>query len=660
MSTGGAESRLVGLAFIGALFDAEDKSYGDLLGSIVIRELADHVGGATAPELSSGISVRLGMEVPSATVASALSRKSVSNVVEQHGSTYHYTGKALPKVAVDRAAIVRQEANLVANLQEFAFGSFDEQWSVADATSALNTIIDRHAPALSQARPVPATTGDIPVVDRARAVIAAAWINLVLEKDPTRAEFLFTLVKGRVIGAALVDSRRGEYQHRFRKTTVYLDTPEVLSVLGYHGGPDKNALRAGLRVATAAGARIACLESTVTEVRNVILQAQYGPGVQRFRGPSRVQRHFAEAGVSSIQVREHADQLENDIRRRGIKVDQGESWDPSGVVDEELLREKLRISVHGPAQGGNSHGFDRGSAVDFDARALLSVFSARERMGGDRLETSRAILLTSNSRLVRAANGLDGFRSSGFGVCIGLHDFLNLMWLRSPAHFTEMPAGRLAMECAAMLTPSPEVWAQYSTHLAALEAEGEVSADTVAIALYSAEARQRVALSQARGESFDGSSVRLTVDRIEEARNAAYELERTAKLEAARERDQLLEEKAALQGQLQDEGSAKLEALGSLSVQAQRNETSRSRVKQFSIGVGRVVVSIPVSLVALGLAWFTLLANPDVEQPWNWMGAVGIGVLAVLGVSQAWSTVALWVGRVIERSLLRSLSLDEP
>jgi hypothetical protein len=362
--------------------------------------------------------------------------------------------------------------------------------------------------------------------------------------------------------------------------------------------------------------------------------------------------------VSSSQIREYADQLENNIELRGIEIDEGASWDRSGMIDEEALREMLRTAVHRPVEGAIVHGFDRGSAVDFDARALLSVFSARARMGGDRLESSKAILLTSNTRLARAANAFESFRDSGFGICIALHDFLNLMWLRNPAHFTEMPAGRLAMECAAMLTPSPEVWAKYSTNLAALEAAGEVSADTVAIALYSVEARQQVALSQARGEPFDGRSVRETVSRIEEARRTDFEAERLAKVEVVRERDQLLEDKDALQRRLQDEETSKQDMLGTISVQVQRGEASRTRVGEFSVAVGRTVIGVAVMLVATSVAWFTLLANPDVDPPWNWMGAIVIAGLAVLGVGSSWSTVSLRLGRGLERLLLRFFRLD--
>lgn len=655
-----ADNRLVGLAFIGALVDAEHKAYGDLVGSLVLRELAERTSGANAEELAASVGERLGMTFPAATVASALARRSLEGRVEQRGGVYYYVGRALPPLGIDRAAIARQQANLVSSLQGFAKDSFQEDWSVDEATRTLHMIVDRHAPALSLAKPVSVPTGDIPVIDRARGVIAAVWINGVLESDPVRSEYLFSLVKGRVIGAALVDVRRGEYQRKFRKTTIYLDTPEVLGALGLHGPGDRDAIRAGLRVANLAGARVAVLESTLTEVRNVIIQAQHSQSADRYRGPTRVRRYFEETGVSALQAREFADQLELSVSRRGFEIDVGASWDRTGAVDEDALREALRDFVHRPLDPGVPVGFDRGSAVDFDARALLSVYAARDRMAGDCLESARAVLLTSNTRLVRTANGFSDFRDQPFGVCIALHDFLNLMWLRNPADFTEMPAGRLSMECAAMLTPSPEVWAQYSSNLAKLEAAGEVSAETVAIALYSAEARLQVALTDARGEGFDGKSVRDTVERIEGAVRAEVQAERAEKLAAVLERDQLAAQRDALELELSAERESKSNALGDLSEHLERVRKTQASVRSFGIALGRVLVGVGVIGLALVLAWYTLLSNPEVEAPWNWLGAVVIAVLAVIGVGAAWSRLAVRIGGWVESGVLALLNLNEP
>ena len=252
----------------------------------------------------------------------------------------------------------------------------------------------------------------------------------------------------------------------------------------------------------------------------MILAHQYPPSASHAGRPRRVRQHFATTGATSTQIRAFASNLERDIERRQIKIVRGRGVDNRPGFDENALRDEVATRVQG-RDSRDSKGFDRDSATDFDVRALIAVAAARGGGAGDTFESAGAVLVTSSGSLVGVANGFPGLRARGYDLAMSVHKFLSLMWLRNPAELADVPAGRLAMECAALMTPGSEHWSQYTRAVRALREAGELSDGDVAAALYDIEARSDVALAEARGVEMDNETVKRQLERRAAEREAA-------------------------------------------------------------------------------------------------------------------------------------------
>ncbi len=643
----GAADRLVGLAYLSALADVSGDAYSDLLGQIILRNLADSRVALAASELAGLVGSQIGMQLPYSVVDRALSRRKYAVSVRKASGHYTYVGSPIDEQVIDRARLEREERHLVSKLREYSRQRYELEWTEDQARTALYGVIDRHAPALSRSHEVPAESTSLRQLSNAEQVVAASWINQVLREEPSIAAFLGNLVKGRVVGAALVSSRADGFRRPFKRTTLYFDTPEVLAVLGYHGDVEKRAMREGASIAVGAGARLAVLESTVSEVRNVILHAQY----RSSGGPSRVQQHFVSEGIGPVQIRMRADSLERDIELRSLEIRSLSSYDASGRVDESALRDEIARRVQSRGSDDLPSGYDRGSAIDFDVRSLLSVFVARQREEGETLETARAVFISSNSRLVRVANRFEGLRTSGYDLCLTLHDFLSLMWLRNPAEFIEMPIGRLALECAAILAPSTEVWSQFNRNLAEMEEVGEVTADQIAVAVYSSETREEVAYVEAAGGDFDGAMTRATIEKLEARRNAQTLEERTRAEHLAGEVARLEKETSDAKVQLVDAEGFKTVITAELEEKGAALAAVGERLRKVSGGLAAVLLGIVVLMLGAGAVWVAWLQNGQLSLLAKVVGSVIAGVLLIAAVASFWQRTHVRLSRWLHLSI---------
>ena len=222
-----SSSRLVGLAYLSAAFDAEGASYSDLLSRLAIRVLGDDPSGMTATSIAARLGSALGMAIPTGQVDRSLRQHEARKTVALREGVYHYVGKATSRVAIDRASLERKYAGLCGSLVSFAARESAEPWSAADAQATLGALLERHAPELGAGEKLAPRTDEIPLADRARQVVAAQWANHLQQFDDQLWGYLTDLLKGRVLASALVDTRRAGYESKFRDTAVFLDTPEA-------------------------------------------------------------------------------------------------------------------------------------------------------------------------------------------------------------------------------------------------------------------------------------------------------------------------------------------------------------------------------------------------------------------------------------------------
>lgn len=499
---------LEALALLNALWEVDQLTYHDLLVPFVVAALAESRSEVSSAALVAPLESRFGMTLPVEVIERALARAVGEGHATRVGDDYKAAGTILTEFEERRDEVDRNLANLADDLCAFATLTHGQPWDAERASRAITSLVERHAVTFHAGRVVELDTGQIPIVS-GDTVVAAGWATEKLKSDPPRAQALRQLIQGRALRAAVFDSRRSGFDQRFRNTKIFLDAPEVLSILGHHGAAARETARTALQVASAYGAQPACFESTVIEVRG-ILEGARETTLRSNRRPSRVERHFWSEGYSRAQIDEFANRIEVSLQERNVQIEMNPVLDERDHMAGVELGESLQAAVHYAAQ----------STRDRDVKALLGVRASRHHRGGDRLETARAVLLSSNDTMARAANRSPATKAEAYPLVISLLDFAALMWLRRPAGFREMAEGVLMIECVSLLTPSAAVWSSYAANLQNLAESGEISEERLVAALYSNEAQNVVALyEKSTGSEWGYEQTRDAVQQVESARS---------------------------------------------------------------------------------------------------------------------------------------------
>ncbi len=447
----------------------------------------------------------------------------------------------------------------------------------------------------------------------------------------------------------------GAVQRKFKdSTTVYLDTPFLLRALG-HLGPELAAPATELLgLLGEYGARIACFDKTVAELRGVLLHAARQLGVRLPSGADDVLASFAHHGLRRADVELIAAGLEPDLRKRGINVLTAPPHSSSSDIDESELERVLKEDVR----------YLRQPALRHDLDALTAVDRLRRGRHQPILEHCRAIFLTTNASLVRAARRYFDVDGQGFNwpPAILDTDLATLIWLKQPRKSPDMPRKQIMADCFAALRPSAAVWDRWIDEIARTEAAGSYSDAHLNYIRFSPDA-QRMLMDITLGDASAVEST--TVERVVAAAEKLItgpvaEQLTAAQAELEQERRLRLDAEARVGQEAQrveSEAMARRAAQEAFDLDRQRRRhyldvRARLRTHRISQAVFVALVVTFVTSAALSVAGFAAVPGPDTPLLGR-IGAFGIWlVTAAVGLAgMGWGVDARKLVGHVERWL---------
>jgi hypothetical protein len=214
--------------------------------------------------------------------------------------------------------------------------------------------------------------------------------------------------------------------------------------LGYAGKEIAQPALELLGLVRELGARLACFDHTVTELQGVLGGIANGLRNPRRRAAltlSRVEEHFVREGLGPSDIEVFLNTVERDLRTLGINVRPTPRYEEHLGVDEPALEDLLQAEV----------GYQNQNARRHDLDALTAIWRLRHGQAQRRLETCRAIFVTTNAPLVRAARrffaaGYDGFT---WPLAVLDHDLATVAWLKRPLQAPDLPRKQIIADCYA-------------------------------------------------------------------------------------------------------------------------------------------------------------------------------------------------------------------
>lgn len=569
--------------------------------------------GLTAHEVQAALQSRFGMSIPEHVVKSILSRAVRDKVARREANRFSPELDAVASLALARhqADLLRCHQALVEQLATFA-RQYGRGLSHETAANMLDDFVDAYAVQIATAA-LTGTFGLTPTSSREDEFIVHAFVEHVATSQPDMFAYLETVVQGCMLSSVVYLPDLGAADRKFRNSTIYLDTPFLLAVLG-HLGPERAApAKELLTLLSEYGARRACFSHTLTELRGVLSSASSTGPRRGSRGANDVTAHFMQRGYRRADIEVIIGRLERDLEVLGIKVVDKPPHEISLTVDEVQFKKVLGETVR----------YQREATLHHDLDSLTAIFRLR---GGDcphLLEESRALFLTTNASLVKGAKQF--FVDSGtsaWPLAILDADLATLLWIKKPMGAPDLPRKQIMADCYAALRPGARLWNRYLDEIDRLASSGSYSDEDLDVMRFSPEA-QRALMDRTLGDPAAVNEQTVT-EVIAGARATivapvAIELS-TVKAELDSTQVQLSREQDARVAAETQADHARLAVEAATEALRQDREERHARVKRRAEGRARLLANVlffiflVVIAVAMALSLFGRLA-PGAKTP---------------------------------------------
>jgi hypothetical protein len=400
-----------------------------------------------------------GLDLPLPPVKLVVGRMVKRGIARRHDKIY-----IINQISCDPEAFDKNQAEMVSHyravrlgLQEFARDALGKELTEAECESGLLNYIDEYSiECVSSFR-----YGDaVPIRGRDPGhwrFIVSRFVNHISSRSPEEFRYFVTVLTGRMLANALLASDLSGLGAKFRHTSIYLDTPLILQILGVVGKENQSYAREIFDLFSSAGADLKALSHTMEETDQVLRNAEkyletpsggYGDVIVALR----------EAGMSSSDVALIRARLRNILHDENIRVEDTPAYIEKHQIDELALESEMDTA-------GLHHRNKLARRADINS--VRSIYVLRRGISPRRVEDCRALVLTNNAAFARAAYSYGQKYEEFKQVSPVITDFslTNIVWLKSPLKHADLPVRLLLTHCYSVLKPSQALWKRFVDEL---------------------------------------------------------------------------------------------------------------------------------------------------------------------------------------------------
>ena len=425
------------------------------------------------PQVQSAMRENFGLTIPQGALKTILKRASRRGyVTKTHGIFLRNTAVVGTfSLQAARGDVLRLQEAVVTKLVAFCEQRYKVSWSPEVAEVALLSYLrDRSTPILAavvRGEDIPRPLAE---VKHAEFLVNAFVANLHAS-DPEGFRFLETMVKGSILASVLLYPDISAVTQKFEDVEVYFDSRLIFRAIGLATPSLHVAGRELVDLTYTETARLRCFKHTFDEIWRIL-----DASARALRNPAQIRRaygeaveYFVDANYSSSDVQLEMDKLEKKLESLHIQVRPKPGHAVHTGVNENRLESILSEEV----------GYHSREALLHDLDSLTAIHRLRRGEIPRRLETCRAVFLTSNNNLARASARFFqeeyGDEPGAIPLCMHDHTFSTLIWLKTPLKAPDLPTKRMIADCFAALNPSDALWKAYLQEIDRLQQRGNIS-----------------------------------------------------------------------------------------------------------------------------------------------------------------------------------------
>lgn len=574
----------------------ERKDYLDnfvLLVAEAIRHLPQDI--ISISDLQSQIRNLSGFNIPQNTINSLLTRVQKKGYINIDHGTYTRNPKKLEHLHFSdiQQKVLRSYELLIDDLKTFVSNNYHVTWTEQQTERLLeeylqenqiillNDLLERKSEKIS----------DISQIEPEPQYIIAKYIEYLQNSQSNELDFLETVVKGNLLANSIFFSEPGQYQRRFKNTSVYLDTPLIICALGYAGEPRKWPVTELINLLKTYGAHLKIFRHSIDEIIGILSACAEKIRRKQFRdsyGSSL--EYFIGVGFSETDIMMLIENLEQNLTNNGISiVDKPPYNDYSVSIDEEQFCKYLKTEVP----------YSREAPLERDKDSITAILRLRGGQSFIIFEECHALFVTSNLGLARCALNYPEFNFKFGTVPLVLSDYelTNLVWLKNPKLSSNLPRRRLLADAYASTQPRESLWTKYLGTIDQLKNNGKITSDQYFILRHSIQAKSEL-MEKTRNDErvFTEGTVEEILKSVEERIRAEDVVKLNSEIKA----------KEKIQQEYENEREARV----NLEEKTRQDERERiSRIKQRANATSKVIAFIFEFFVALILVYFTYLTS---------------------------------------------------
>ena len=450
-----------------------------------------------------------GLVIPRRTIQRLLSRLvNASDInIEERSSKIQIIGSLEdPALANKQRAVESNIRAILEDLQEFSKTTSKPITNYSEAVAAITAFLGRFditcLSAYERGTVIP-RLGSIHPKD---IVLTSDYVQHLQETDKEMFERFIVLVKGHMLANALMCPDLEDAPKSYEDVTFYLDTPLLVHWLGLESEQEKTAARDLVELVKVLGGKFSVFTHTLDELENLIIGAAGQVAAHNPMTP--IAYESIKRGTTATELRSAADQIEVKLQNSGIVSELTPLYNPEFQIDEKLFSQIL----------DDKHvSYWNEWVRAYDINSVRSVYEVRRDRPARTLESSHAVLVTTNNGFAEAAwaYGQQHLVSRHVSTVITDFSLANTAWLKTPVDSIDVPITQILAFSYAALRPPETLWQKYLTEVDKLQEEGIISQEQhVLLRSRELAGRDLVHLTLGEDAAIKQETLKQTVDRV--------------------------------------------------------------------------------------------------------------------------------------------------
>jgi hypothetical protein len=461
---------LTSLALLKARFDLQQHDVLDSFICFTEVSLARRSPSHFSPEeLKEWLIQDFGLDLPLPPLKLILSRMSKRGTVKRSEKLYQLAEMKcnLKEFDKNQAELAVHYRAIVLSLKDYAHDELGQDLTEAECEAGLLNYIDEYCiecVASFASGSVVSVRGSEPKHWR---FIVSRFANHIYSRAPNLLEYFLTVLTGRMLANVLLASDLSALGAKFRRTSIYVDTPLLLQVIGVVGKEAQAYSREIFRLFTDAGAGLRVFSHTMEEIDQVLKNAERYLEMPS-GGSGNVILALRDAGMSPSDVVLIRSRIRDLLHDGGLEIEETPRYVDKYQIDEAALEREMEAA---------GLRYRSQTAKKADINSVRSAYVLRAGSSPERVEDSVALVLTNNAALARAAYAYGRKHREFRHVSPVVTDFslANIVWIKSPLKHPNIPMHLLLTHCYSALKPSVDLWNRFVDELKKLREAGKIT-----------------------------------------------------------------------------------------------------------------------------------------------------------------------------------------